>query len=539
MLQNFVCDILILLERIIPKFMHSITFFTILYSVISAMFFSVLAFFLGIKYRKHNAEAKIGSAEEEAKRIMNNAIKKSETATKEAIIEAKDELFKLRTETEKELKERRLEVQKQEKRLQQKEESIEKKLTNLESKDDALQQKIKQTEDKLQEAEQFRKQQIEMLEKISGLTTQKAKDYILALLDQDLMHEKVLRINEYMQNVKEESENIARNIISQAIQRYAADQVAETTVSVVVLPSDEMKGRIIGREGRNIRALETLAGVDLIIDDTPETITISCTEPIRREIARVTLEKLILDGRIHPGRIEEMFNKATREIDHQIKRAGESAVLDMGLNGVNTELIKLLGRLRYRTSYGQNVLIHSMEVANLAGLMAAELGEDVTTAKRAGLLHDIGKALSHEMEGSHVQLGVDVARKYKESDEVIHAIEAHHGDVESKTVIASLVQAADAISAARPGARKENIENFIKRLEKLENIANSFPGVEKSYAIQAGREIRIIVRPDEVSDDEMVLMARDIVKQIEQDLNYPGQIKIHVIRESRAIEYAK
>lgn len=500
---------------------------------------SALSVWLGVRYRKKNNETRINNAEEEAKRIINEAIKKSETAKKEAIIEAKDEIFKLRSDAEKEIKERRADVHKQEKRLQTKEETIDKKLLNLEEKDELINIKIQKTEETLKDAENFRQQQIKMLEKISGLSVQKAKEYILSLLDQDLKHEKVLKINEYTQNIKEECEKISKNIITQAIQRYASDQVAETTVSVVVLPSDDMKGRIIGREGRNIKAMETITGVDLIIDDTPEVITLSCTDPIRREIAKITLEKLIMDGRIHPGKIEEMFNKATKEIENEIKNAGETAVLDLGLNGVNNAIIKLLGKLKYRTSYGQSVLAHSIEVANLAGLMAAELGEDIAMAKRAGLFHDIGKALSYEIEGSHVQIGADIARKYKECDDVIHTIEAHHGDVDTKTVIASLVQAADTISAARPGARKENLENFIRRLEKLENIANSFKGVEKSFAIQAGREVRIIVRPDEVSDDDMVLMAREIVKQIEQNLNYPGQIKVHIVRENRAIEYAK
>ena len=508
----------------------------VVFFIVVVILFSVASFFFGVKHRKKNGEAKIISAEEEARKIINDAIKKEETIKKEAIIEAKDEIFKLRTETEKELKERRTEIQKQEKRLQQREESLEKKLENVDSQEKAIRNKEQQMESKLKEIEELKKKQIERLEKISGFTAIKAKEYILALLDQELKHEKA---EKYNQNIREESETIAKNIISQAIQRYASEQVAETTVSVVVLPNDDMKGRIIGREGRNIRAIEAVTGVDLIIDDTPESITISCTEPVRREIARITIEKLILDGRIHPGKIEEMFNKAKREIEHEIKRAGEMAVYNLGLNGVNTNIIKLIGRLKYRTSYGQNVLVHSIEVANLAGLMAAELDEDVMIAKRAGLLHDIGKSINHEIEGSHVQLGVDIARKYKECSEVIHAIEAHHGDVEARTIISNLVQAADAISAARPGARKENLENFIKRLEKLENIANSFKGVRKSYAIQAGREIRIIVDPEEVSDDEMVLMTRDIVKQIEQSLNYPGQIKVNVVRESRAIEYAK
>ena len=516
--------------------MNMVSFIVVFFVLIITNFLSI---WFGIKYRKKGDETRINNAEEEAKRIINDAIKKSETTKKEAILEAKDEIFKLRADTEKELKERRADIQKQERRLQTKEETIDKKISNLEAKDETVNNKIQKAEAKLQEAEEFRQQQIAMLEKISGLSVQKAKEYILSLLDQDLKHEKVIKINEHTQNIKEECEKISKNIITQAIQRYAPDQVAETTVSVVVLPSDDMKGRIIGREGRNIKAIETITGVDLIIDDTPEVITVSCTDPIRREIAKITLEKLIIDGRIHPGKIEEMFNKATKEIENEIKRAGETAVLDLGLNGVNHNIIKLLGRLKYRTSYGQSVLAHVIEVANLAGLMAAELGEDITMAKRAGLLHDIGKALSYEVEGSHVQIGADIARKYKECDDVIHTIEAHHGDVDTKTVIAGLVQAADTISAARPGARKENLENFIRRLERLESIANSFQGVEKSFAIQAGREVRIIVRPDEVSDDEMVLMAREIVKQIEHDLNYPGQIKVHVVRENRAIEYAK
>ena len=519
--------------------MSSVVLICILSSIVSTAVASIPVFFLGISYRKKTAESKIGNAEEEAKRIMNEAIKKADTSKKEAIIEAKDEIFKIRADAEKELKERRVEVQRQERRLQQKEENFENKLNTLEKKEQKIQIKMNESQEKLQEAEQIRKRQLEMLEKISGLSTQKAKDYILELLDKDLQHEKALKINEYKKLLKEEEEIIARNIISQAIQRYSADQVAETTVSVVVLPNDEMKGRIIGREGRNIRALETLAGVDLIIDDTPEAITISCSDPMRREIAKIALEKLIIDGRIHPGRIEEMFQKARKEVDQKIKKDGEKAVIELGVSGVHSDIIKILGRLRYRTSYGQNVLIHSIEVASLAGLMAAEIGEDVSIAKRAGLLHDIGKALSHEYEGSHVQLGVDVAKKYRENNDVIHAIEAHHGDIEPRTVIACLVQSADIISAARPGARRENLENYIKRLEKLEGLANSFPGVEKSFAIQAGREVRIVVRPEEINDDQMAIMAKDIVKKIEDELSYPGQIKVHIVRENRAIEYAK
>lgn len=517
---------------------------TILITIILTMIatiaiFGVALFFLGIAYRKRIAEAEIGSAEEEARKIINDAIKKVETDRKEALLEAKDEMFKIRSETEKELKERRTEIQRQERRIQQKEESIDKKSEILERKDEVLQEKIKNVEQKTAEAEEIYDQQLQRLEEISGFSTQKAQEYIIDSLDKELEHEKALKIMEYDKNLKEESETMAREVICQAIQRYAAEQVVEATVSVVVLPSDDMKGRIIGREGRNIRAIETLTGVDLIIDDTPEAITLSCTDPVRREIARISLEKLISDGRIHPGRIEEMVQKARREIESKIKRDGERAVMDLGIHGMNTDLIKLLGRLRYRTSYGQNVLMHAIEVANLAGMMAAEVGADVSIAKRAGLLHDIGKALSHEVEGSHVQIGVDTAKKYHESQEVIHAIEAHHGDVEAKTFVASLVQAADAISAARPGARKENLENFIKRLEKLESIANDFDGVEKSFAIQAGREIRIVVRPEEVTDEHTVIMARQIVKRIEQEMDYPGQIKVHVIRESRAIEYAK
>ena len=397
----------------------------------------------------------------------------------------------------------------------------------------------KEIEEKLAEAEELKKRQFEMLERISGLTTEQAKDYLLKNLEGELDHEKAVRIRDYEQRLKDEADDKARHILSQCIQRCAADHSSEATVSVVPLPNDDMKGRIIGREGRNIRAIETATGVDLIIDDTPEAITLSCFEPVRREIARLTLEKLIADGRIHPARIEDMVEKARREVEHTIKKEGERAILEVGVHNVNPEIVKLLGKLHYRTSYGQNVLNHSLEVAYLTGLMAAELGEDVALARRAGLLHDIGKALDHEMEGSHIQLGVEAAKKYRESEAVVHAIHAHHGDVEAKTVIACLVQAADAISAARPGARRENIENYIKRLEKLEEIANSFNGVESSYAIQAGREVRIMVKPEVISDDQMVIVARDIVKKIENELDYPGQVKVHVVRESRAIEYAK
>ncbi len=494
---------------------------------------------VGNLYRKKVAEAEIGSAEQEAKRIVEDAMKTAEAKKKEAILEGKDEVHRLRNESEKELADRRKEVQRQERRIQQKEETLDRKLDNVEKKEDKVSKKMKQAEERLAEVETIKKSQFEMLERISGYTVDQAKAYLLDELEKDLSREKSLKIMEYEQQLKDESDKRARNIISLAIQRCAADQVAEATVSVVPLPNDEMKGRIIGREGRNIRAIETLTGVDLIIDDTPEAITLSSFEPVRREIARISLEKLISDGRIHPARVEEMVEKARREVEASIKQAGERAVLDAGVNGLHPELVKILGRLKYRTSYGQNVLNHSLEVCYLSGMIASELGLDPTVAKRAGLLHDIGKALDHEIEGSHVEIGVDVARKYKESDAVIHAIQAHHGDVEAKTIVACIVQAADAISAARPGARRENLENYIKRLQKLEEVASSFKGVETSFAIQAGREIRIMVKPEQVKDDSMASLARDICKKIEEDLEYPGQIKVNIIRESRAIDYAK
>ena len=498
-----------------------------------------IAFFAGIRYRKKKAEFSIGSAEEEAKRIVGDAIKTAEAKKKEAVLEGKDEIHRLRDESERELNDRRREVQRQERRIQQKEETLDKKLEGLEAKDEALANKVKQAEERLNEAEAVKKSQFEMLEPISGFTSDQAKDYLLQKLENELAHEKAVKMMEFEQQTRDDAEKTAREIISMAIQRCAADHVAEATISVVPLPNDEMKGRIIGREGRNIRAIETMTGVDLIIDDTPEAITLSCFEPVRREVARIALERLISDGRIHPARIEETIDKARREVEATIKQEGERAVIEAGVNGIHPELVKLLGRLRYRTSYGQNVLNHSLEVAYLAGIMASELGLDPTTARRAGLLHDIGKALDHEIEGSHVDIGVDVARKYKESETVIHAIQAHHGDVEARTVIACLVQAADAISAARPGARRENLENYIKRLEKLEEVASSFEGVERCFAIQAGREIRIMVKPDVITDDKMILLAKDICKKIENDLEYPGQIKVNIIRESRAIEYAK
>ncbi|MCI8649380.1 MAG: ribonuclease Y [Anaerotruncus sp.] len=507
--------------------------------VVEFIVVAVIAFFLGIEYRKKSAEATLGSAEEEAKRLISDAIKASESKKKEAIVEAKDEIYKLKQDNEKEMKERRSEVSRLERRIQQKEESVDKKIDNLEKKEESLQNKLREAEEKLREAEEVKGHQFEMLEKISGFTSEQAKNYLLANLEGELVHEKALKINQVASQLKDESDQRAREIIAAAIGRCAADYVAEITVSVVPLPSDEMKGRIIGREGRNIRTLETLTGVDLIIDDTPEAITLSSHNAVKREIARVSLERLIQDGRIHPARIEETVEKARREIENKIKQDGERAVMECGVHSMHPELVKLLGRMRYRSSYGQNVLNHSIEVSQLAGMMAAELGADEVQARRAGLIHDIGKSMTHEIEGSHVQIGVDLARKYKESPDIIHAIEAHHNDVEPRTIVACLVQAADAISAARPGARRENLENYIKRLEKLEEIANSFEGVDKCYAIQAGREIRIMLKPDVVSDDQMTITARDIVKKIENELDYPGQIKVHCIRENRAIEYAK
>ncbi len=507
--------------------------------VIAFIVGGALCFFLGIQYRRKVAEAEVGSAEDEAKRILSDAIKTAEAKKKEALVEAKDEIYKMRSEADKDVKERRSEVTRQERRLVQKEESLDRKMEALEKKDETLQNRIKEAEGKLAEAEEIKKRQFEMLERISGLTIEQAKEYLLKNLEEELTHEKALLIAQFEQQTREESDNKAREIISTAIQRCAADHVAEATVSVVPLPNDEMKGRIIGREGRNIRTLETMTGVDLIIDDTPEAITLSSYDPVRREIARLSLERLIQDGRIHPARIEEMVEKSRKEVETKIKQDGERAVLEVGIHSIHPELVKLLGRLRYRTSYGQNVLNPSLEVAHIAGMMAAELGADVTAAKRAGLLHDIGKALTHEIEGSHVNIGVDAAKKYKEHGNILHAIEAHHGDVEPRTIVACLVQAADAISAARPGARRENVENYIKRLQKLEEIASSFDGVEKSFAIQAGREIRILVKPEVIRDDQTVLVAREIAKKIEAELDYPGQVKVHVVRESRAIEYAK
>jgi len=499
----------------------------------------IVAFLLGIKYRKNVSEREISSAEEEAKRIINESIKSAESKKREALLEAKEEIHKNRTEYEREVKERRAELTKMERRLQQKEENLDKKSDALEKKTETLNKKLQEADAQQEEIKLIKKSQLEMLEKISGYTVEEAKAYLISSVETEVTHEMALKVKEIETRYKEEADEKAREYIALAIQRCAADHASEITVSVVPLPNDEMKGRIIGREGRNIRSIETLTGCDLIIDDTPEAITVSSFDPVRRETARLALEKLIADGRIHPARIEEMVAKAQREVAAVIKSEGERAVFETNVQGLHPDLIKLLGRQKYRTSFGQNVLNHSMEVAHISGLLAAELGVDISTAKRAGLLHDIGKSIDHEVEGSHVTIGVDIAKKYKESEEVIHAIHAHHGDVEAHSVIACIVQAADAISAARPGARRENIENYVKRLEKLEEVSKSFPGIESTYAIQAGREIRVMVKPNEVSEDEMVLLARDIAKKIEEELTYPGQIKVHVLRETKAIEYAK
>ena len=510
-----------------------------IYAIIAAVVGIVIGVVVGFAYRKNVAEKEIGSAEEEAKRIINEAIKSAESKKREAIVEAKEEILRNRNEADREIKERRSEVQKTERRLVQKEESLDKKIDANDQKSEELNQRLANAQKIQDEAEQMKQSQAEILERISGLSQEEAKEYLVRSIEEEAKHDAAVRLKEIMQKNKEEADANAREMISMAIQRCAADHVAEATVSVVPLPNDEMKGRIIGREGRNIRTLETLTGVDLIIDDTPEAITLSSFDPVRREIARIALEKLIADGRIHPARIEEMIEKARREVDQAIKAAGEKAIFETGIHNIHPELIRLLGRMRYRTSYGQNVLKHSIEVAHVAGILAAELGVDPVQAKRAGLLHDIGKAVDHEMEGSHVDIGVNLAKKYKEHPDIVHAIAAHHGDVEPKTIVACLVQAADAISAARPGARREDLENYIKRLEKLEEIANTTPGVDSSYAIQAGREIRIIVKPDQVSDDDMVLLAREISKKIENELEYPGQIKVNMVRETRAIDYAK
>ena len=496
-------------------------------------------FGLGIVYRKKVAEREIGSAETEATRLINEAIRSGENRKKEMLLEAKDEIHRSRTEYEKEIKERRAELSKTERRLEQKEATLDKKSEAFEKKEEELALKLQKVAETQAEVDAAKVAQIRALEVISGLTQEQAKQHLLESVEEDVRHETALKIKQIEQEMKDEADEKAREILSIAIQRCAADHAAEATVSVVALPNDEMKGRIIGREGRNIRTLETITGVDLIIDDTPEAITVSSFDPVRREIARLALEKLIADGRIHPTRIEDMVEKSRKEVDRTIREEGERACYEAGVHNLNPELVKILGRQKYRTSYGQNVLNHSMEVAHIAGLMAAELGVDVALAKRAGLLHDLGKSIDHEVEGSHVQLGADSARKYKENPVVVNAIESHHGDVEPKTVIAVLVQAADAVSAARPGARRENVENYIRRLQKLEELTGSYPGVDKAFAIQAGREVRIMVKPEVVSEDNMVLLARDVAKKIESELEYPGQIKINVIRETKAVEYAK
>ena len=511
----------------------------IIVTLVAVVAVGVICFLLGISYRKKVSEKEISSAEEEARRIINEAIKSSESKKREALVEAKEEILRNRSEYEKEVKAQKADLQKQERRLQQKEENIDRKTENIEKKEEALAQKHADLEREEEEIKVIKRSQTEMLERISGLTAEEAKNYLIAQVESEVTHETAMKIKEIEARAKEEADQRAKEIVATAIQRCAADHVAEITVSVVPLPNDEMKGRIIGREGRNIRTIETLTGVDLIIDDTPEAITVSCFEPVRREIARLALEKLIADGRIHPTHIEEMVEKARREVDAIIKSEGERAAFETGVRGLHPEVQKMLGRLHYRTSYGQNVLQHSIEVSHIAGMMAAELGADVNAAKRAGLLHDIGKALDHEFEGTHVNLGIEFCRKYKEKEDILHAIQAHHGDVECKTLVACLVQAADAISAARPGARRENLENYIKRLEKLEEITGSYPGVEKSYAIQAGREVRVMVKPEQVSEDQMVILARELAKRIEDELEYPGQIKVHVLRETKVVEYAK
>ncbi len=509
----------------------------------AALVAGVVLFIVGSKSgyskRKREAESAIGSAEEEAKRIYNDAIKQSEAKRKEMLVEAKEEILKQKNDADREIKDRRREITNTENRIAKKEETLDRKIDAADKTNENLNKKLHEIEEQSEDMKRALAEQREALERISGMTVDQAKSELLESLESELQHETAMKLDEYERRFKEGADEKAKDILSLAIQRCAADHVSEVTVSTVTLPNDEMKGRIIGREGRNIRTIETLTGVDLIIDDTPEAITLSSFDPVRREVARIAIEKLISDGRIHPTRIEETVEKARKEVDNSIRQAGERATFDTGVHGLNPELIKLLGRLKYRTSYGQNVLLHSIEVSLLSGILADELGADPAMARRAGLLHDIGKALTQEAEGSHIQLGVEVAKKYRENKDIIHAIEAHHGDVEPKTMIALIVQAADAISAARPGARRENLENYIKRLTKLEEITSEFEGVEKSFAIQAGREIRIIVKPDVISDDKMKIVAHDIVKRIESELEYPGQIKVNVIRESRAVDYAK
>ena len=507
--------------------------------IISILLGIAVGIIAGYFVRKNIYESKIGQANSEADRIIKQAEDDSKRIHKEKLLEAQEEIHKLRTESERENKERISDLQKFERRVIQKEEILDKKLQNLEQKETSLGDKLKNVAKKEEEIEAIKTQQLEKLESISGITSDKAKEIILTNAERDVRREMSIMIKEIESQAKEEAEKKSREIIGYAIQKCAADHVAETTVTVVNLPNDEMKGRIIGREGRNIRTLETLTGIDLIIDDTPEAVILSGFDPIRREVARIALEKLIADGRIHPARIEEMVDKARKEVENIIKEYGEQAAFETGVHGLHPELVKLLGRLNYRTSYGQNVLKHSIEVAHIAGIMAAEIGADIRLAKRAGLLHDIGKAVDHEMEGTHVEIGMDLLKRYKESKEVIHAMSTHHGDYEPQTIEAVLVTAADAISAARPGARRETLEAYIRRLEKLEEIANSYEGVDKSFAIQAGREIRIMVKPENVSDEDIHLLARDMTKRIEDELEYPGQIKVSIIRETRAIEYAK
>lgn len=511
----------------------------IVIAVIASIIASGISFKKGIEFRRKKAEAEIGSAEEEAKKIISEAEKIAEAKKREVLLEAKEEVHKSRVELDREIKDRRNDLQRQERRLVQKEETLDRKIDMIEQKEEHLNKKAKDIQELEEKTLELQQKQIEELEKISGLSVDEAKDVLLKTVESEVRHEMAMLIKEIETRAKDEADTKAKEIIAMAIQKCSADHVSEVTVSVVPLPNDEMKGRIIGREGRNIRTLETLTGIDLIIDDTPEAVILSGFDPIKREVARLSLEKLIIDGRIHPARIEEMVDKAKKEVENAIRQEGENATFETGVHGLHPELIKLLGKLKYRTSYGQNVLTHSIEVAHLAGIMAAELGADVNMAKRAGLLHDIGKAVDHEVEGSHVTIGADLAKKYKESSEIVNAIASHHGDTDATTMIAVLVQAADSISAARPGARRETLESYIKRLEKLEEIANSFDSVDKCFAIQAGREVRIMVKPEDVSDAEIALVAREIVKIIESELDYPGQIKVNVIRETRFIEYAK
>ena len=511
----------------------------LIYVIIIAIAALAIGAVIGFIIRKIGAEKKIGSAEEQAKKILEDAIKNAESAKRQSIIDAKSEILDLKKEADRDINERRKEVSRQERRNIQKEETLDAKLEKLEKKEALLAEKLAEADKTKEEISKTLQGQLAMLEKIAGLTSEEAKAELVHRLDSEMQHETAMKIAEYEERFKDEADNKARDILSLAIQRFAADHVSEIAISVVQIPGDEMKGRIIGREGRNIRTIENLTGVELIIDDTPDVITVSGFDPVRREIARIALEKLISDGRIHPARIEEMVEKARRDVELEIKKAGEKAIFETGVHGLHPELIKLLGRMKYRTSYGQNALRHSIEVSMLAGVMAEEMGVDATQARRAGLLHDIGKALTAEVDGSHVQLGVETAQKYRENKDIIHAIEAHHNDVEAKSALDFIIQAADAISAARPGARREDVENYIKRLQKLEEVAGDFEGVEKTFAIQAGREVRIMVKPEVVSDDKMKLLARDIAKKIEESLDYPGQIKVSVIRESRHVDYAK